>query len=160
MKAIACACVLAVFAFHIARAENDPLPKNLRAFAGNTWVGPYHVELEGDTVLYWRGGPKDKKHAEKIKPTKASWQAFRRELDAINIWRWRPDYSTRSIMDATAWIFEVEYLDRKIKTGGDRGLFPDKTGAPIPLDAPHSEDQYMRYVHALQKLIGSEKFPN
>src|SRR5688572_19134347 len=86
-------------------AETDHLPKKLVAFSGGYWTDFYHVELAGDTLLYWRGGPDDRKSAEHIKPSPEQWREFRRELDSLDIWRWRSDYSTRAIYDATAWIF-------------------------------------------------------
>jgi hypothetical protein len=142
-----------------AGAADEFLPKKLVAFAGNTLVGPYHVELEGDTLFYWRGGPQDKAKAEQIKPPPERWQEFRRELDAIGIWRWHSGYSTRAIYDATGWVFEIEYADRKIKTQGDSSVFPNATGSPVPFGGPHAGDYYRRYVEALRKLLGLYQFP-
>ena len=138
-------------------AADEFLPKKLVAFAGNTWVGPYHIELEGDVLFYWRGGPQDKDKAEEIKPTAEQWREFRRELDAVGIWKWRANYSTGEIIhDDTAWMFEVEYTNRKIKTGGDSSAFPDVDGSPVREGDPH---YYNRYVEALRKLLGLYKFP-
>jgi hypothetical protein len=152
-------CGLLVFScVRAAAAEGDALPKKLIAFSGGTWTDFHHVELEGDTLLYWRGGPKDKERAERIKPPLERWSEFRHELDSIGIWRWRSDYSTHAIADATAWVFEVEYSDRRIKTGGDGGLFPDQAGAPAQHRSARETDQYMRYVKALQQLLGRDTF--
>ncbi len=161
MKAttIAICGLLALSCVRGVAAESDALPKKLVAFSGGTWTGFHHVELAGDTLLYWRGGPKDKESAERIKPSPERWSEFRRELDAIGIWQWRSEYSTRAIYDATAWIFQVEYSDRAIKTGGDSGVFPDKTGAPTSNRAADAAEQYTRYVKALQKLLGRDTFP-
>jgi hypothetical protein len=143
---------LACFGF---AAGADIVPKKLTAFAGNTWVGPYHVALEGDTLLYWHGGPKDRASAERLKPSLKSWREFRRELDAIRIWRWHSDYSTHAVYDATGWIFEIDYSDCSIKTGGDSGVFPDRDGTA----RTDTSEQYMRYVKALQKLLSRDTFP-
>jgi hypothetical protein len=159
MKAtnIAICGLLALSACGGVAAENDALPKKLVAFSGGTWTGFHHVELEGDILLYWRD-PKDKKSGERIKPSPERWSEFRRELDAIGIWQWRSEYSTRAIRDAPVWTFEVEYSDRRIKTGGDSGVFPDKSGAPTSFRAAGAAEQYIRYVKALQKLLGRDTF--
>jgi len=161
MKArnIALCGLLALSCVRGVAAESDALPKKLAAFSGGYWTGLHHVELEGDTLLYWRGGPDDKKTAEHIKPSAQQWRDFRTELDSIGIWRWRSDYSTRAIFDATAWISEIEYSDRSIKTGGDSGIFPDEAGSPAPDRSQRSREPYTRYVKALQKLLCRETFP-
>jgi hypothetical protein len=161
MKAtnIAICGLLAFSCVQAAAAQSDAVPKKLVAFSGGTWTGFHHVELDGDTLLYWRGGPKDKESAERVKPSSERWREFRRELDSIGIWRWRSDYSTHAIADATAWSLDVEYSDRHIKTGGDGGLFPDQAGAPAPHRSAHETDQYTRYVKALQDLLGRDTFP-
>jgi hypothetical protein len=152
-----CCSLLAFSGFHCTAAETDAIPKKLHVFAGNFWVGPYQVELDGDTLLYWHAGPKDGTSAERIKPSLTSWREFRRELDAIGIWRWQSDYSTHDIDDATEWIFEIQYSDRSIKTGGDSGVFPNKSGAPV--SRVMAGDLYTRYVKAMQKLLDCDTFP-
>lgn len=139
-------------------AESNVVPKTLKAFAWGGWNGLHHVELQGDTLLYWREPAKDKE-PERIKPPVERWDEFRRELDAIGIWRWRSEYATRAIFDATSWTFEIKYSDRSIKTGGDSGIFPDETGAPTSDPSAHEREQYTRYVKALQKLLGRDTFP-
>jgi len=156
-----CCSFLAVFSSRFVRADGETLPKKLSAYSGGGWTGFYFVELDGDSLLYWRD-PSNKDTAERIKPSLANWRAFREELDAIAIWQWHSDYSTRAIFDATHWTFEVEYSDRSVKTGGDSGVFPDKDGSAVspsrafPNYAPES---YVRYVWAVQKLLDCREFP-
>jgi hypothetical protein len=120
---IALCSFFALFCVHAMTAESDTLPKKFKAYAGGGWAGFHYVELEGDTLLYWQGEPEAKEKAERIKPPLERWSEFRRELDAIGVWRWQPDYSTRAIVDATHWTFEVEYPDRGVKTGGEQRRF-------------------------------------
>ena len=148
------------FCVRAVTAESDMLPKEFKAYAGGGWAGFHYVELEGDTLLYWQGEPEAKEKAERIKPPVERWSEFRRELDAIGVWRWQSDYSTRAIFDATHWTLEVNYPDRSVKTGGDSGVFPDETGAPTSDRSLHGREQYTRYVKALRKLLSRDTFPH
>jgi hypothetical protein len=135
-------------------AEANVLPKCLSVFSSGNWAGWHHVQLVGDTLLYWRNprAPRDTDSPERIRPSLASWQEFRRELDAIDIWHWHSDYSIGGIFDATAWRFEIEYADRSINTGGDGGLFPDEGGAPGPLNSRSAYERYSRYVKRCRRF--------
>lgn len=154
------ACILQLLSYENSKAgQSEVVPTKLIAFAGNTWVGSYHIELDGGTLLFWHGGPQDRTNAERITPSLEDWRKFRKELDSNGIWQWQSEYSTRAIYDSTGWIFEIRYADRRVKTEGDGGVFPDKDGAPIRAFTQGAEAQYARYVNALRKLIGRDEFP-
>jgi hypothetical protein len=84
---------------------------------------------------------------QRITPTPQQWAHFRRSLDKVKAWRWRPKY-VGNYPDSSTWSLKIEYADRSLATTG-AAAFPDRsTDKSLPKYA------FNRYQLALQELIG------
>jgi hypothetical protein len=53
------------------------------------------------------------------------WKKFRQELDRLNVWNWKNDYSDRTIADGNHIGFWAKYSDKCVETGGSNGNPPN-----------------------------------
>ena len=136
---------VALFAFAAANllsaAEPSSAPRNFSAYIGGFEGPTYLVELR-DNALTYTSGPRNKPNHTRITPTAAQWQEFRQTLDALDVWRWRSNYTNNTFKDGTQWRISLEYADRALKTEGSN-------------DYPKHFD---RYLAAIQKLLGGKTF--
>jgi hypothetical protein len=101
--------------FVCARQDNnilaEYLPQRLSISIGGHFGPSYSVELENGSLTYSHSKPiqqfppKWDSEAETIRPAHDQWQAFRRELDRLNVWRWQPEY-LEPVCDGTGWSAE------------------------------------------------------
>jgi hypothetical protein len=77
-----------------------------------------------------------------ISPTTEQWREFRRSIDELGVWRWRPNYSDTAVMDGTQWQLELVYSGNSIKTAGSN-KYPE---------------HFDRYIAAVRKLLGGRTF--
>jgi hypothetical protein len=122
-------------------AEPSFMPKTFSAYIGGFNGPSYLVELH-DGVLTYTGGLRHERIRSRITPTAAQWREFRQTLDALDVWRWRADYSNETIKDGTQWRLSLEYTDRAVKTGGSNA-FPK---------------QFDPYLAAVEKLLDGKTF--
>ena len=90
-----------------------------------------------------------------VRPTLEQWREFRRELDAIGVWRWRAEYSAPGVADGTQWSLDVAYPDRTIRSQGSNN-YPGS--APDSFGVSSGSKAFTRYLKAVQRLLGERAF--
>ena len=75
-----------------------------------------------------------------VTPSPEDWQAFWKEMDAINIWKWEKEYIDKDIVDGQSWNLKFEYRGNKIESSGSN-RFPQN---------------FPRYEKALKQLLGKK----
>jgi len=129
--------------------DPDSMPTRFAAdYAHHGWGSVYAVELQGKTLRYTRDMT-----TRKITPTPEQWRAFRRALDHVDVWRWRPDY-TFGVSDGISWSIKIEYPDRSLNAKG-YAAYPDHAGSPSKMLPTPS---FTRYLLAVQTLLGDRPF--
>ena len=84
-----------------------------------------------------------------LKPDRAHWEQFWREIDAVNFWQWQPEYRT-SCCDGTHWSMSAGVSDRSKRSEGSNG-FPGSDGSNYPRGG-----QFDSFLKAVQKLAGRQ----
>ena len=77
---------------------------------------------------------------EKITPSEESWKKFWKEMDAIDIWKWDPEYSDKELADGHSWDVLLEHGDKKIHSRGSN-MYPAR---------------FERYEKAVLELVGEK----
>ena len=136
-------------------SEINGVPQRFHTRIGG-FTGPtYEVQLQDGHLEYARfDGGHNSRHV-RVRPTLEQWTEFRRELDAIKIWRWRAEYVNLRVADGTQWSLDVAFPDRAIKTQGSNeypGTMPDSSGVSSASEA------FTRYLKAVQRLLGGRAF--
>jgi hypothetical protein len=135
--------------------ETGAIPERFDARVGGFMGYTYQVQLQDGLLQYARFGGGHKPTHARVRPTMEQWREFRRELDAIDVWRWRAQYSTPGALDGTQWSLDVTYPDRALRTHGNN----DYPGAiPHPSGAPSGSKAFTRYLKAVQRLVGGRAF--
>jgi hypothetical protein len=136
-------------------SEIDAIPQRFHARVGGFNGFTYEVQLQDGRLEYKRSGGRQKSRYARVRPTTEQWTEFRRELDAIDIWRWRAQYLNPGVTDGTQWSLDLAFQDRAIKTQGSNdypGTTPDSSGVPSASKA------FARYLKAVQQLVGGRAF--
>src|SRR5580704_2545188 len=99
----------------------DVVPRTL-TFSIITVVGPsYHVRFENGLVTYSSTQPGEKSKPPLHRaPTDEQWREFRRQLDHLKVWQWKPSYGNKLFVGGTQWSLDIVYPDRSIHTEGHR----------------------------------------
>lgn len=119
---------------------------------GYTRSSGYSVEVEGPALLYRT--PQNGKTI-RIFPTRQQWREFRREIDEIDVWKWRSRYH-RNVKDGMSWSLHIEYSDRALETSGYEGV-PEEASKPGSC-SPTTAKPFKRFVAAVQRLTGGRSF--
>ncbi len=133
----------------------NAIPERFHARIGGFNGATYEVQLEDRSLDYGKSRGGQKSEHSRVRPTIEQWTEFRRELDAIEIWRWRARYVNPGVVDGTQWSLDVAFHDRAIKTQGSNeypGTKPDSPGLPSASEA------FRRYLKAVQRLVGGKTF--
>jgi hypothetical protein len=136
-------------------SEPNAIPQRFHARVGGFNGFTYEVQLQDGRLEYARSGGGQKSRRASVRPTMEQWRKFRRELDAIGIWRWRAQYVNPGVTDGTQWSLEVAYPDRALKTQGSNDYPGD---APNPSGVPSASKAFARYLKAVQRLVGGRAF--
>jgi len=112
------------------------------------------VRRSGDAVIYRHCEERYENWIEETIPVPPErWQAFRRELDEMNVWSWKKNYKPEADdLDGESWSFSVVYTDRRVQTAGSNAY-------PAPGDPPASDSRtelFDRFCSAISRLIGGE----
>lgn len=146
---------IALSSSSLAAGETSAIPQRFNARVGGFMGYSYEVQLQDGRIQYSRfGGGHKSKHV-RMRPTIEQWRQFRRELDAIGVWRWRAQYSTPGVSDGTQWSLDITYPDRAVRTQGNND-YPGAT--PDPFGVPSANKTFTRYLKAIQRLLGGRAF--
>jgi hypothetical protein len=143
---------------HHPDSRSVSIPQMLSVSIGGHFGPSYSVELENGSLTYNHSRPvqqfppKWDSRSEQIQPSDDRWQAFRRELDRLNVWRWQPKYF-EPICDGTGWSAEIVYSDTVIRSHGSN-CFPGKDGARISIVDRTKDDAFDKFCSAVSCLIG------
>ena len=140
-------------------ADKSPpsMPKRFKAFIGGFLGASYRIELRDDGILECKNSGRRSGDAEhtKIKPTLAEWREFRAALDALNVWKWQPEFSSNGVADGTQWSLDIAYADRALTSQGSNN-YPDAHGKPNR--KPEMTPAFSGYLAAVRKLTGGRSF--
>lgn len=136
-------------------SETSAIPQRFHARVGGFMGYTYEVQLQDGRLQYARFGGGHKSQHARVRPTMEQWREFRRELDAIDVWRWRLQYSTPGVSDGTQWSLDVTYPDTAVRTHGNND-YPGAT--PDPSGVPSGSKAFSRYLKAVQRLLGGRAF--
>jgi hypothetical protein len=135
--------------------ETSAIPQQFHTRIGGFMGNTYEVQLQDGCLQYETSGRGNKSDQARVCPTVEQWREFRRELDAIGVWRWRAQYSTPGVADGTQWSLDVTYPDRAIGTQGSNN-YPGDT--PDSLGVHSGSKAFTRYLKAVQRLLGGKAF--
>ena len=135
--------------------ESEAVPQRFHTRVGGFMGNTYEVQLQDGCLQYETFGRGDKSDQARVCPTAEQWREFRRELDAIGVWRWRAQYSTSGVADGTQWSLDVAYADRTVRTQGSNNYPGAK---PDPVGVPSGSKAFTRYLKAVQRLLGGRAF--
>jgi hypothetical protein len=132
------------------------------------WIGGgifppnYVVTLEGDALTYRvkSSDPKTNKPIEStrtIRPSPEQWREFWKSMDEVGLWRWRPTYENRQVLDGTHWGVEAAHDGRSNRSSGHMS-FPGRTPAGVAKDPSEHGPLFDKYLAAVRKLLGGEPF--
>ena len=102
-------------------------PSKLEIFVGGGPEPAYSVESIGTMLRYTcidqHGSP-----TEDISPTEEDWNRFKDTLEDLNVWNWKPSYSTSGIiLDGTSWSISAHWDGQEIESKGSNA-FPSRFG--------------------------------
>jgi len=135
--------------------DTDPIPQRFHVRIGGFMGRSYEVQLQDGSLRYTTFGRGLSSEPVEIRPTMEQWREFRRELDAIGVWRWRAEYSAPGVADGTQWSLDVAYADRAVKTKGSHH-YPE--GNPDSFGVSSGSKAFTRYLKAVQQLLGGKAF--
>ena len=131
------------------------VPQQFHARVGGFMGYSYEVRLQDGGLDYAKVGGGQKPEHARVRPTTEQWKEFRRELDAIGVWRWRAQYSSPGVSDGTQWTLDVIYPDKAVRAQGNND-YPGAT--PDPSGVPSGSKIFTRYLKAVQRLLGGRAF--
>jgi hypothetical protein len=135
--------------------ETDAIPQRFHVRIGGFMGHTYEVQLQDGCLKYETFGRGHQAEPAVVRPTLEQWKEFRRELDAIGVWRWQAQYEKPGVVDGTQWSLEVSYPDQAVKTQGSNN-YPGDT--PDSLGVPSGGKAFTRYLKAIQRLLGGKAF--
>ena len=102
--------------------EKD-IPLSLEIFIGEYLGSSYSVKLERDCLVYqpYTDGYQPLEVLE-ISPSPGEWEAFRSQIDQLDVWSWDSDYEDPGAMDGTSWTVDLKYPDKGISSEGGNNL--------------------------------------
>jgi len=108
------------------------------------------VRLDGDKVQYGLaiGDTMMELKAEAV-PSERKWSNFRKRLDAIGVWQWRPYYDNPYVLDGVQWSLELDYGSRKVQTDGSNWYPGSKDETDMNVTP-----EFKAFLHALSLLLG------
>lgn len=153
------AALFFLLAVSVQTADKSPplVPKRFKAFIGGFLGASYSIELHDDGILDCKNsdrGQSDATHT-KIRPTPDEWREFRAALDALNVWKWQPEFPSNGVADGTQWSLDIAYADRALKSQGSNN-YPDANGKPNR--QPEMTPTFRGYLAAVRKLTGGRRF--
>lgn len=115
------------------QTDAAPLPQKMEISCGGILGESFAVKLDGRHVEYTRStaffGPA------RIRPTDAAWAAFWKEMGAVALWEWKPDYRPPPniiIEDGTQWRVSITHAGRSIDSRGENA-YPSDADPKIPV---------------------------
>lgn len=131
-------------------------PEVFTASVGGTEGTSYSVELRDGIIFYSDHAFDPKASQARIKVSAEDWREFRKSLDNLKVWDWRPDYpNPGNIKDGTQWAVTLQFADRKLVSKGDNN-YPDASGKPV--GKPDCSESFNAFLAAVKKLIGGREF--
>ena len=135
--------------------ETNAMPQRFHTRVGGFMGRTYEVQLEDGVLQYETFGRGHQAEHTVVRPTLDQWREFRRELDAIGVWRWRAQYETPGVADGTQWSLDVAYPDKAVSSQGSNN-YPGAKADPIGV--PSGSKEFTRYLKAVQRLLGGKAF--
>jgi hypothetical protein len=139
-------------------AEPATIPDKFGAVIGGFLGSTYAIELRDGALRYTKKGATSVGYgvtSATVSPTPQQWREFRKSIDELNLWQWKPSYPNQGVADGTQWSLEIVYRDRALKTGGSNS-YPDTQGRAN--GEPRRTETFGRYLAAIEKLIGQRTF--
>lgn len=135
-----------------------PLPRKLEAHIGGVLGWSFSASLTDQGVEYVEYAENYVPMAAKIlSPTTAQWQALRKTMDQVELWRWNTEYINPYVKDGTSWEFVCAWDDQSIRTGGSNA-FPSDPDACL---TTHNQSESVRFdslLRAFSNLLGGAPF--
>lgn len=114
------------------------LPQSFEASIGGYMGSAFWIKLV-DGILEYRQAEYGYEygHPEYLELSARKWANFRKKLDALGVWDWKPTddskmqppYENPGVMDGTGWSLKIDWGDRRLQSGGDNN-YPGFPFAP------------------------------
>jgi hypothetical protein len=149
----------------VIRMKQSPakaLPERLYLSIGGHFGPSYEVRLEDGRLTYTYWPPRvsytqePEGQREEIEPSALQWQAFRTQLDRLDVWCWQAHYLDSAVCDGTGWSVEIVYPDKAITSGGSN-CFPGRDAKALSITAHKTDDTFAKFCAAVASLL-SRKF--
>ena len=135
--------------------ETNAIPERFHTRVGGFMGHTYEVQLQDGVLQYATFGRGHQAEHAVVRPTSEEWREFRRELEAIGVWRWRAHYETPGVADGTQWSLDVAYPDKAVSSQGNNNYPGAKAD---PGGVPSGSKEFTRYLKAVQRLLDGRAF--
>ena len=73
---------------------------------------------DGEVLRYEETLVGEPPRKQNLTPSKESWMKFWKEMDAIDIWKWKAEYMDNKLADGHSWEVLLEHGDKRIHSRG------------------------------------------
>ena len=139
------------------------LPISFHASVGGALGNAYEIELVRDHLRYTVYTSTFFRHPRTriIKPTRQDWTAFWREMEAVELWRWRDDYQVpppNVVNDGTQWHINLAFGNHLVKSSGNNAYPADNDPRRGGTLVAESTARFRRFTAAVRRLTGGLDF--
>lgn len=109
--------LLAFFPLCAHAESTSMMPESFSFGIGGLFQGGHFIELK-DGVVVDHETLKGKRidHTLHIPPER--WDAFKKKVNMLGVWQWKPSYMNMDITDGTQWNLELRYTDQSVDIMG------------------------------------------
>ncbi|MGA1196195.1 MAG: hypothetical protein ACO36I_06815 [Candidatus Latescibacterota bacterium] len=130
-------------------------PKSLEIGIGGYLGHSYGLKWEDGHLVYRVYESGEQQAVLHLYPSKRSWEAFWKQMDAVGVWEWQdhyePDYPTK---DGTSWSVKLMVGDRFVESGGNNAYPVDGHCAGTDEMTPC----FRKFLSAVRRLMGYVPF--
>ena len=105
-------------------------------------------------IIEWQpkgclGGPESSFVSE---PDAIALQKFKKQLDVIKVWYWKPDYHSVGVLDGVQWHIEIDWAEQHLVT--------DCANAYPPKGHEYPSEAFNQFLRAVGELLDDRDFIN
>jgi hypothetical protein len=142
---------------------DEARPSRFSVSVGGAMGSAYDLQLDGERLRYtFYSEPFFRhRHVRSITPSHEAWVAFWREVQAVDLWRWRSSYKVpppNVVFDGTQWHIDISYHGQSVSSSGDNAYPSDSNPTKTGTKVAEPTQRFLRFTGAVQRLIGGRNF--
>ena len=99
------------------------LPTKLRVLSASFRRNMASMVWDGEALRFEETLVGEPPRKESLAPSEESWMKFWKEMDAIDIWKWKAEYMDNQLADGHSWEVVIEHGDKRIHSRGSN-MYP------------------------------------